>query len=236
MLITAALRAKLLEHGVASQFPGNFQLPDNCVFEPPCSIKRMQVAFSLEMGAFSFAKSGYYFGVKIGRYTSIDDAVQIGRGSHPITWATTSPLYYMQHEQVFNQTLEAAEGFRPSAPPQRPNVTTIGHDVRIGYGALISQGVTIHNGAVIQPMAVVTKDVPPYAIVAGNPGVITGMRLPLMVAARMQALAWWRFAVWDMSGAPVGEPMKFCDHVKRQIDAGMKPYEPPQIVLKELAA
>ncbi|HVE23404.1 MAG TPA: CatB-related O-acetyltransferase [Acidocella sp.] len=234
MLITAALRDKLQEHGVATEFGHDFHLPDQSSFEPPCSLKRMQAVFSLEMGAFSFARSGYYFGVKIGRYTSIDDDVQSGRGSHPVSWSTTSPLFYQGHRHVFNQPVEAAETFRTNAPPQKAKVTVIGNDVRIGYGALVAQGVTIGDGAIIQPCAVVTKDVPPYAIVAGNPGVITGMRFPPIIAARMQALAWWRYAFWDLSGAPVTEPEAFLDFVHRAADAGIAPHEPAAITLSTL--
>jgi acetyltransferase-like isoleucine patch superfamily enzyme len=234
MLITAALRDKLREHGVATEFGRDFHLPDQFSFEPPCSLKRMQAVFFLEMGAFSFARSGYYFGVKIGRYTSIDDEVQIGRGSHPIAWSTTSPLFYQNHHHVFNQAMVEAENFRTSAPPRKVDITIIGNDVRIGYGALIAQGVTIGDGAIVQPCAVVTKDVPPYAIVAGNPGVIIGMRFPPVIAARMQALAWWRYAFWDLSGAPVAEPEAFLDFVHRAADAGVAPHEPAAIALSVL--
>jgi acetyltransferase-like isoleucine patch superfamily enzyme len=235
MLITAPLRRRLAEHGVATQFPGDFHLPDQSILEPPCSLKRMQAAFSLEMGAFSFARSGYYFGVKIGRYTSIDDAVQIGRGSHTVAWGSTSPLFYQDHRHVFNQTVVEAENFRTNAPAQKPLVTSIGNDVHIGHGALITQGVTIGDGAIIQPCTVVTKDVPPYAIVAGNPGGITGMRFSVTIAARMQEIAWWRYAFWDLSGAPVAEPTMFLDHVLRIVDTGIMPHEPAAITLSALA-
>ncbi|HEY1858216.1 CatB-related O-acetyltransferase [Acidocella sp.] len=234
MLITAPLRRQLLEHGVATQFTDDFHLPDNSSFEPPCSLKRMQAVFSLELGAFSFARSGYYFGVKIGRYTSIDDAVQIGRRSHPAAWGTTSPLFYQSHLHVFNQLVEEAKNFRTNAPPQKAKVTVIGNDVRIGYGALIAQGLTIGDGSIVTPFAVVTKDVPPYAIIAGNPGVISGMRFPPVIAARMQAAAWWRHAFWDLAGAPVAEPEAFLDHVSRTADSGVMPHEPSAIFLSAL--
>ncbi len=67
MQISDPLRRTLAEHGVTTLRNGSFQLPDRSVFEPPCSIKQMQAVGLLEMGAFSFAESGYYYGVKIGR-------------------------------------------------------------------------------------------------------------------------------------------------------------------------
>jgi acetyltransferase-like isoleucine patch superfamily enzyme len=195
----------------------------------------MAAAYSLAVGAFTSISSGYFFGVKFGRYCSIEEAVQVGRGSHPPYWASTSPLFYSHHKNVFNQDISEAANFKPNAPPQHAKHTTIGNDVRIGHGALLSQGVTIGDGAIIQPFTVVTKDVAPYAIIAGNPGTITGMRFPARIIARMQELAWWRFAFWDIPGAPVAEPEAFLDHIEWCVKAGMKPYAPAPVVLSGIA-
>jgi acetyltransferase-like isoleucine patch superfamily enzyme len=234
MLITPEIQQGLLEKGVSFLHPGQFSLPDNSVFEPPCSLKRMQVAHSLEMGAFSYAKSGYYFAVKIGRYCSIEDNVQIGRGSHPVAWGSTSPVLYQDHIHVFNQRLEEAKDFRANAKFLPVKITTIGNDVYIGHGALINQGVTIGDGAVIKPMSVVSKDVPPFAIVEGNPGVIIGMRLPLTTAAAMQALAWWRFAFWDLPAQNIAEPLVFIEALSRLIYDGIQPHMPKKIELTKM--
>jgi virginiamycin A acetyltransferase len=70
----------------------------------------------------------------------------------------------------------------------------IGNDVWIGRGAYIMSGVKINNGAVIGAAAVVTKDVPPYAIVAGNPAKIIKYRFDANTIRRLEDLAWWN---WD---------------------------------------
>lgn len=70
----------------------------------------------------------------------------------------------------------------------------IGHDTWIGHNAQIKPEVTVGHGAVVASGAVVTKDVPAYAIVAGVPAKVIRMRLPEDLAARMIALAWWD---WD---------------------------------------
>ncbi|GJE55946.1 Virginiamycin A acetyltransferase [Methylobacterium thuringiense] len=69
--------------------------------------------------------------------------------------------------------------------------TVVGHDVWFGMGATVMPGVTIGDGAVIGTLAVVAQDVPPYAIVAGNPARIVRRRVSETEAARLQAIAWW---------------------------------------------
>ena len=67
----------------------------------------------------------------------------------------------------------------------------IGHDVWIGHGAIILPGVTIGHGAVVAAGAVVTKDVAPYAVVAGVPARFLKWRFAPQVAERITQLAWW---------------------------------------------
>ena len=68
---------------------------------------------------------------------------------------------------------------------------TVGHDVWIGHGAIILPGVRIGHGAVVAAGAVVTKDVAPYAIVAGVPARFLKWRFPPEISARIIALSWW---------------------------------------------
>ena len=78
------------------------------------------------------------------------------------------------------------------AYPWRPSRdTVVGNDVWIGAEALILPGVTIGDGAVIGTRAVVSRDVPPYAVVAGNPARVVRRRYAEDDAARLSALAWW---------------------------------------------
>jgi acetyltransferase-like isoleucine patch superfamily enzyme len=234
MLISADLKTVLARQGVTTLHGGPFDLPDKTVFEAPCSIKWMRAEHSLDMGAFSYAVSGYYFGAKIGRYTSIGEAVQVGRGSHPVSWGSTSPLFYQRHQFVLDQTRPEAEAFTFVPPNHAAQTTTIGHDVYIGHAAFISQGVTIGDGAVVGAYAVVTRDVPPYAVVVGNPARIVKLRFPTKTIARMQALAWWRYAFWDLPSAPVSDPEAFLDHVEAAIQRGAEPYAPAPLHLATL--
>jgi acetyltransferase-like isoleucine patch superfamily enzyme len=70
----------------------------------------------------------------------------------------------------------------------------IGNDVWIGTGAIILRGLSVGDGAVIGAGAVVTKDVPPYAIVAGNPARVIKYRFEEAVIKRIQASKWWEMS------------------------------------------
>nr|WP_281354742.1 CatB-related O-acetyltransferase [Roseospira navarrensis] len=69
--------------------------------------------------------------------------------------------------------------------------TVIGHDVWLGYECLVMPGVTIGPGAVVGARSVVSRDVPPYAVVAGNPARVVRRRFPPDQVARLLDLAWW---------------------------------------------
>lgn len=69
--------------------------------------------------------------------------------------------------------------------------TVIGNDVWIGYEATIMPGVTIGDGAIIASKAVVTKDVPPYAVVGGNPATVLSFRFDEITINELTKIAWW---------------------------------------------
>jgi acetyltransferase-like isoleucine patch superfamily enzyme len=166
----------------------------------------------LVIGAFSYAVRGSYFNVSIGRYTSIGEDVQVGRGDHPTSWVTTSPAFYTGNLFRVGTEFVGANLFHQFSPvlpagksPPDVKLTNIGNDVYIGHGAFIRPGVSIGNGAIIAAEAVVVKDVPPYAVVAGNPAVIKKFRVPERLIDPMLALEWWRFAPWQLEGVDMTE-------------------------------
>ncbi len=220
--------------------PGLSNFPDEAVFEPPCSIKWMGLLGEFKIGAFSYAVTGHFARVSIGRYCSIGEQVQVGRSNHPLKGGSTSPFFYAR-ETLFaiGRDFEAAADYHAYKAPLRrfpfehPGMITIGNDVWIGHGAFVRPGVTIGDGAVIGAMSVVTKDVPPYAIVAGNPATVRRMRLSSSLAAQMLELAWWRFAPWQLADVDFTSPEATIDGL-RSINNTLTPYEPELVRMKDL--
>lgn len=240
--LTIELQARLRAKGVETfHAPDLSNFPDDAVFEPPCSIKWIGLHDQFRIGAFSYAVSGHFSRVTIGRYCSIGEHVQIGRSNHPMTGASTSPFFYAQ-ESLFSVGVEfeAAEKHHAYKSPMRhfsvepPRVILIGNDVWIGHGAYIRPGVTIGDGAVVGAMSVVTRDVPPYSIVAGNPATVRRMRLPPVLATQLLDTAWWRFAPWQLRDVDFAAPEAAVDKL-REISGSMLPYLPAVVRLKEPA-
>ena len=124
---------------------------------------------------------------EIGRFTSIGAEVRTLPGTHPFTtpFATTSPLFYSTKRQAM-QTFVTERHFDEVLPPVR-----IGNDCWIGVRVLLQGGVTIGDGAVVLSGAVVTKDVPPYAIVGGVPAKVIKYRYDEETIDFLLRTKWW---------------------------------------------
>lgn len=120
---------------------------------------------------------------KVGSFTSIGHGVVIGGARHPMEWVGMSPVFYKGRDSIKKKF--ARFELHP------PSVTTIGHDVWIGRSAIVLPGVTIGNGAVIGAGSIVTKNVPSYAVVAGNPATLIRYRFSKELAFELEATQWW---------------------------------------------
>ncbi|MBR3191286.1 MAG: CatB-related O-acetyltransferase [Bosea sp.] len=104
-------------------------------------------------------------------------------GNHRTEWATTYPFPALPGLWPEAVGLDGSHVSRGD--------TVIGHDVWLGSQALILSGVTIGHGAVVAARAVVAKDVPPYAIVAGNPARVVRYRMSEERIAALLRSQWW---------------------------------------------
>ncbi len=116
----------------------------------------------------------------IGRYTSLGPGIRIFQANHPFGTIATHPFFFRPEFGVVNrETIDRGQ-------------LIIGHDVWIGANAIICPGCKhIGNGAVIGAGAVVTKNVPDYGIMAGNPAELLKMRFNDFVISKLLNSAWW---------------------------------------------
>lgn len=110
----------------------------------------------------------------IGRYCSIANDVAIGQGEHNLNRVSTSSHFY---SDSYNELVKED--------------CVIGDDVWIAHGSIIRRGVTIGTGAVVGANSFVNKDVPPFAVVAGNPARIIRYRFEKDIQDRILASRWW---------------------------------------------
>ncbi len=142
-----------------------------------------------EIGAYSYGRPKVRFPetgrrLTIGRYCSIADHVEIMLGgNHRLDWATTYPFTALPEIWPTARHLEGSHASNGDV--------VLGHDVWLGSAAMILSGVTIGPGAVVAARAVVTRDVPPYGIVAGNPARLVRTRFDDSTIEALVAAAWW---------------------------------------------
>ena len=98
------------------------------------------------------------------------------------------------YESVTQGTLSILQNIEEKRFSKRKGTILIQNDVWIGHGVKIMGGVTLHNGCVVAAGSVVTKDVPPYAIVGGNPATVLRYRFNETLIAGLQKIAWWNWS------------------------------------------
>ena len=132
----------------------------------------------------------------IGKYCSIGSGavfIMAGNQGHRVGWVSTFPFYFQAN--IFKKSLNTYE---------KAGDTTIGNDVWIGSEAMIMAGVTIGSGAVIATRSVVIKNVPPYAVVGGNPATVIKYRFDEKSIKKLLKLKWW-----DWSEEKIKDSMEY---------------------------
>jgi virginiamycin A acetyltransferase len=125
----------------------------------------------------------------IGKFCALADKVTfiMNGANHPLDGFSTFPFY------IFGNGWEASTP-QPGQLPFKGD-TEIGNDVWIGFDATIMPGIKVGDGAIIASKSVVTKDVPAYAVVAGNPAQIVKLRYSKQTIETLLEIAWWHWPV-----------------------------------------
>jgi acetyltransferase-like isoleucine patch superfamily enzyme len=152
---------------------------------------------------------GKYFGMNescfvaratVGAYCSIGARTAINPFNHPTGWLSIHEFQY--HPGSFDWVPEYTELERLARTPDMFRQVSIGNDVWTGHNVNVMPGVNVGDGAVLAAGAVVTKDVPPYAIVAGVPAQIKRYRFAEKTIERLLSVKWWELELSELSGLP----------------------------------
>lgn len=233
-----ALKAMGLRVGA---FTAPVSLQEACWFEPPVAIvSQIHPDNYLQIGAFSSISGGLLGHCEVGRYCAFAPEVVIGANEHPTDWLTVSRVTHVPGLYEWDTLLypDDPERARATVMPfhKSVNITHIGNDVWIGQRCIIRSGVTIGHGAIVAAGSVVTKDVPPYAIVAGVPARVIKMRFPDATIERLLKSEWWRYNLYDFEKLTYDQIDLCLDAIEQQAaEKGIKPYTPEKITPRLLA-
>lgn len=170
------------------------KIDDNVIAE---EYSTMPVRNFSSVGAFSFPTCHFSGNVVIGRFCSIASHVKIMGGNHPMERFTTHMLTYNGDFDRYARTEFNSEWIlKPFDTTQKNPV--IGNDVWIGNDVVLKGGITIGDGAVIAANSVVTKDVPPYAVVGGIPARVIKYRFNTDVVKELLSIKWWEYNYPDL--------------------------------------
>jgi acetyltransferase-like isoleucine patch superfamily enzyme len=188
------------------------------------------------MGAFSYSYSPLAPAVSVGRYSSIAAGLHIPGPRHPLESISTSPITYDRGAPFVRGPLldrGVYEKYEFLNAPQKLH-PCIGNDVWIGTQATIMPGVQVGDGAIVASRSVVVKDVPPYAIVGGNPAQLIKMRFPEPLVERLLRLRWWNYNFTGFAGMRMDNPGAFLDALEDRVmrreltpmaEISLNPYE-----------
>ena len=140
----------------------------------------------LQMDKYSYmGNNNSVMNTNIGKFCSLASYCAIGGGEHPTNWVSTSPCFYGQSSLV--------KGKFSNKEYNDSKAVNIGNDVWIGEKCFIKSGISIGDGAIIGSHTVVTKDIPPYAIVVGSPAKVIKYRFNDDIIKQLLDIKWWDF-------------------------------------------
>jgi len=207
---------------------------DTAELEPYCGILGGNTLCS--MGSFSYSWAQFITGMKLGRYCSIAEGFRVAGTRHPMEKLSTSSFMYDTLFTIIgaNITDHATDGkYDGFISNPQDETLEIGHDVWIGGNVTVLPSIKIKHGAVLATQSVVTKDVPPYAIVGGNPAKIIRYRFDQDTIDALLELEWWNYNFVDFEKIDkenIGNFIKEFRHAQPDLE----PFCPKKIKISDI--
>lgn len=199
--------------------PHNTDLPDPFDIFPiddtaVCFIKNVVTTPNVEVGEYTYYEDDELI---IGKFCAIGANTKfiMGAANHSVSTVSTYPF------SLFGGKWAKAARSTYDLTPHKGN-TIIGNDVWIGRRSVIMPGVKIGDGAIIAASAVVTKDVPPYTVVGGNPAEFIRRRFNDRLTAMLLELKWWDFKPDDLIKVLPVLTDPDLEKVEREVEALLK--------------
>ena len=161
-----------------------------------------------EVGRYTYIYNSIVVSAEIGSFCSIARGCIIGGAAHPTDWVSTSPVFY-NGENIMRTNFSTNDFTKYKK-------TVIGNDVWIGNNCIIKGGITIGDGAIIGMGSVVTHDVPPYEIWAGNPAHLIRKRFDDETIKQLIEIKWWDMSEEELQeiGDLFKNPEELINHLK----------------------
>ena len=212
------------------------EVSENAVIEPYTTFATGNRFYT--MGSFSYSRSNLPTNTIVGRYTSIATNVTRLQESHPMNRFTTSNITYEIKNAALKRFTKDQNKEFDTIPNTVPDCLpiVIGNDVWIGQDVRFgSKGITVGDGAVIAAGSIVTKDVPPYAVVAGVPARIIKFRFESHIIQRLLNLKWWQYPYTDFKEIRGDVKIEtFIDILEKLIDeVELLPYLPEPVTIDD---
>lgn len=204
-LVEGAIRAEPGARIIRSSFAGAAVLGHNVRIGP-----------EVKAGAYLHVnRDGFVANAVLGNYCTFGARTSVNPYNHPHQWLSNHEFQYHENAFAFVEEYREFKRLPYEQAPGSSDFVRIGSDVWIGHNANVMAGVTVEDGAVIAAGAVVTHDVPAFAIVAGLPARVVRYRFDEAIRKRLLAVKWWDLPFEALSGLPFSDIAACIDQLER---------------------